>query len=150
MCLVILNAYSFNVVFQNDIYSSYCSFNLLYECFLSIIWLKRNIWLVLQIQCLSGIFLESFALGRFTWLLSLMSMVEQWGYERFLKSGPNLVGTTLANHFFFWDETGSDPWRCSWGNCWWNLRRKWLKSNACCGVLWLLNNILSDMHITDS
>lgn len=30
-----------------------------------------------------------------------MSMAEQWGYERFLKSGPNLVGTTLANHFFF-------------------------------------------------
>lgn len=38
-----------------------------------------------------------------------MSMAEQWGYERFLKSGPNLVGTTLANHCLFWDETGSDP-----------------------------------------
>lgn len=45
--------------------------------------------LVLQIQCQSGIFLESFASGRFTWLLFLTNMVELWEYVHTLISESN-------------------------------------------------------------
>lgn len=42
--------------------------------------MNQVILFILQIQCQSGIFLESFASGRFTWLLCLMNMVELWEY----------------------------------------------------------------------